>query len=123
MRVRIEWSGRHGDDELRSLYRWLRDDRELRATTRVTDAGDGGGTDTMGGGIDAVEALISVAAGVGQFAVACAAWRDARRPAGTVTVVVTGADAQAADAVRRALGLEPPGEDGTADDSRTGEGE
>ena len=57
----------------------------------------------MGGGLDVVLAVLSAAAAVGQFAVALAAWRDARRPRSTITVIASGSDDQQVQAVLRAL--------------------
>ena len=99
MRIRFELSGSGSEQELGSLYQWLSDDRELREQARIIPD-DEAPPGEMGGALDAVVAVLSAGAGVGQLAVAYAAWRDSRRPRSSITIVVHGGDEEA---VRRAL--------------------
>ncbi len=105
MRIRFELSGSGSEQELSSLYQWLSDDRELRELARIIPD-DEAPPGEMGGAFDAVVAVLSAGAGVGQLAVAYAAWRESRRPRSSITIVVRGGDEEA---VRRALGGGPEG--------------
>lgn len=100
MRIRFELSGSGSEQELRSLYQWLSDDRDLRGRVRIV-AEDETRPGEMGGAFDAVVAVLSTGAALGQLAVAYAAWRDSRNLRSAVTFVVRGGDEEA---VRRALG-------------------
>ena len=103
MQIRFELNGSESERELRSLYQWLRGDRELREHAVVEPADQGPRPGEMSAAFDAVVAVLSTVTGAGQLAVAYAAWRDARQPRSSVTVVVTGGDEEAVRAVRRAL--------------------
>lgn len=92
MKIRFELDGSDGDQgDLRSLYTWLRADRALRGEVLIEPEGGPREPGEMGAALDAVVAIVSAGAAVGQLAVAIAAWREARRPRSTVTVIVTGA--------------------------------
>jgi membrane-associated two-gene conflict system component 1 (EACC1) len=103
MKIRFELSGSDGDGDLRSLYLWLRDDRDLRGQVRIEPEGERARPGEMGAAFDAVIAVMSAGAAVGQLALAVAAWREARRPRSTITIVVSDGDRDAAGPVDRAL--------------------
>jgi hypothetical protein len=95
--------GGAGEEELRSLYDWLRDDRALRdgaAFTPVRSAEPG----RMGPGLEAVLALVSTGLTLPQLLLSVDAWRQSRR-AQRPAIVVIGPDADQVAALRAALGL------------------
>lgn len=110
MQVRFELEGPEAAQELRSLYRWLCGDRELREHVGIEPADEGQRPDEMSAAFDAVVALLSTLSGVGQLAVSYAAWRDARRPRSEITVVIVDGDEEDRRAVRRALEAAEGGE-------------
>ncbi len=83
MEIRITMEGARADVEQRSLYKWLRDDRELRAVTGIALVGSGPeepGAGAMGTTLDVVSLVLNSALQLSSLAVAIAAWRDAHRP-------------------------------------------
>lgn len=110
MQVRFELDGPDAERELRSLYRWLCDDRELREHVDIRPADEGQRPDEMSAAFDAVVALLSTLSGIGQLAVSYAAWRAARPPRAQVTVVIVDGDEEDRRALRRALGAAEGGE-------------
>ncbi|WP_194074710.1 effector-associated constant component EACC1 [Streptomyces barkulensis] len=107
MQIRFEMTGPNGDEDLRSLYHWLSDDRALRGHVRVRPVvGDSSGR--MGAGLEAVLAVISTAVALAQLPLSYSAWRQGRRPRTPVTINVLGADTEQAEAVLRSLGQSPP---------------
>jgi hypothetical protein len=83
MEIRIAMDGARADVEQRSLYKWLRDDRELRAAAGITLVGpepEEPGAGAMGTALDAVSLVINSALQLVSVAVAIAAWRQAHMP-------------------------------------------
>jgi hypothetical protein len=83
MEIRITMDGARADVEQRSLYKWLRDDRELRAVARITLVAaepEESGAGAMGAAFDAVSLAINSVLQLGSLAVAIAAWRQAHMP-------------------------------------------
>ncbi|WP_381802412.1 hypothetical protein [Streptomyces niveus] len=115
MEIRFETTGPGQETDLRSLYNWLADDRGLRGHAQI-EAVTGAESGRMGPSLDAVLALISTGAALGQLPYSYLAWRQSRRPQAPVTINVLGADAAETEAVLRRFGLEPPG--GAASDPR-----
>lgn len=118
MEIRFQAAGpdQEQEEELRSLFGWLADDRSLRGHVRVERvAAQAPGR--MGPGLEAVLAVLSTTAAVVQLPLSYLAWRQSRRPAAPVTINVIGADsAEAADILHRLRGAAGedggPGEDG-----------
>lgn len=108
MELRFVPSDPDDDRDLRSLYAWLRDERELRGITRIRPAHAEPGREEMGGVLEAVTAVISAGTALGQLAVAIAAWRESRRSRSTITVVVHEGDRDDALPVLRALEGDQP---------------
>ncbi|MEV2255243.1 hypothetical protein AB0I94_32525 [Streptomyces sp. NPDC050147] len=83
MEVRITMDGARADVEQRSLYKWLREDRELRAVAGITLVGsepEEPGAGAMGTTLDVVSLVINSALQLSSVAVAIAAWKEAHRP-------------------------------------------
>lgn len=94
MRVQLTVAADDGGETLTDLYRWLRQDRELRrlAEVRIQPPRQTGG---HMGAHEIIELLINgtaAAAGVGSAAVAFASWRRARPRGPEVTFTVRDAD-------------------------------
>jgi hypothetical protein len=103
MEIRFE-SGENDDDEgLRSLYRWLVDDTALRGQVRIKPVDGRPSSEQMGGGLDAIVALISGASAVAQLGISVAAWRQARGRRRNIVIVVPEEDRDAVKAVLDAL--------------------
>ncbi|MFF2189908.1 hypothetical protein [Streptomyces sp. NPDC058155] len=106
MEIRFETTGPDQERDLRSLYNWLADDRALRGHVRI-EAVTGAESGRMGPSLDAVLALISAGAALGQLPYSYLAWRQGRRSQALVTINVIGANAAEAEVVLRRFGLEP----------------
>lgn len=108
MEIRFELSGSDDENELRSLFTWLRDDRELRGEVEVEPVTEQRAQGEMGGAIDAIVALVSTGTAMGQLAISIAEWRHARRLPSTVTVtVLSGESPCQAGPVIHALEVDP----------------
>lgn len=105
MEIRFEGAGPDGEDDLRSLYRWLTDDASLRDDIDI-EAVKGDDPGRMGPSMEAVLAVISTLATLGQLPFSFAAWRQQRRPERPVSVTVLGASAQEIETVLRSMGVE-----------------
>ncbi|MCR3730621.1 hypothetical protein FHS35_007512 [Streptomyces umbrinus] len=89
MEIRITMGGTRHDTERRSLYKWLRDERELRGVVEVAMVGSGPeepDTDTMGAGFEAIAVVLDTALQLGSLAVAIAAWRHGHAPRSTMVI-------------------------------------
>lgn len=106
MQIRFEMTGPNGEEDLRSLYHWLSDDRALRGHVRVRPVVDGP-PGRMGASLEAVLAVISTAVALAQLPLSYSAWRQGCRPRTPVTINVFGADTEQAEAVLRSLGQSP----------------
>ncbi|MEU8629040.1 hypothetical protein [Streptomyces sp. NPDC048669] len=84
MRVDIHVDG--SDAELRSLYRWLRDEPELRRTAEISLAGPDAEPGDMGTVLDIVQLVTGNAWSAASFAVSVAAWKQSRSRPPRVTV-------------------------------------
>ncbi|MFI6693512.1 hypothetical protein ACIBLA_17465 [Streptomyces sp. NPDC050433] len=62
----------------------------------------------MGPSLDAVLALISAGAALGQLPYSYLAWRQGRRSQALITINIIGANTAETEAVLRRFGLEPP---------------
>ncbi|MER6526940.1 hypothetical protein [Streptomyces sp. NPDC001508] len=106
--MRVEVRVGEEQDELRSLYRWLREDEELRSV-RISLSGTGAAPGEMGSALDLIEVLLDNAWSAASLAVAVVAWRRSRPRAGRATlrigqteVEITGDDEEQ---VRRLVAL------------------
>jgi hypothetical protein len=88
MEIEFKLSGADGEREIALLYGWLADDRALRDEVRLTGLYEQGVPGEMGLGLEAVLALISTAATLGQLPFSYAAWRDGHRPSSQTVIYV-----------------------------------
>lgn len=105
--IRFEVADAGAERELRSLRAWLAGDRALRGTVDVTPV-QGAQPGRMSPALEAVSAVLSSGAALGELARSYLAWRHRdRRTAPPVTVVVIAPDAERAraEAVLRDLGI------------------
>ncbi|QNP70387.1 hypothetical protein IAG44_13650 [Streptomyces roseirectus] len=93
MKIRITMDGARDDVEQRSLYTWLRDDQEVRATAQVTlqslapaEEAEESDADTMGTALEAIGIVVDTVLQLGGLAVAIAAWRQAHTPRSTMVI-------------------------------------
>lgn len=105
MRVEVRIDGEQ--EELRSLYRWLRGDEDLRSVP-ISLSGTGAAPGEMGSALDVIEVLLDNTWSAASLAVAIVAWRQSRPRASRATlrigqteVEITGDDEQ----VRRLVAL------------------
>src|SRR5262245_11004468 len=102
MEIRFEL-GDNDDGELRSLYAWLLEDRDLRQRIRVEPVFGQAASGHMAGGLEAVVAVVAGASAVAQLGISVAAWREARRPRQVIVIVLSDEDRAAAKPVLDAL--------------------
>ena len=88
VRLRLECDS---TDDVESLHRWLRQEQAIRVDGRLARAASDD-PETMGTLLDVLTLIIGSGLSAGQLALAVASWRDARRPAPTVTITHTAAD-------------------------------
>ncbi|MEV5338251.1 hypothetical protein AB0K93_07145 [Streptomyces sp. NPDC052676] len=112
--------------ELRSLYRWLRADEELRSA-RISLSGTGAAPGEMGSALDVIEVLLDNTWSAASLAVAVMAWRQTRPGPGRATlrvgqteIEISGADEEQ---VRRLVALCAQVDDGQDPAAATGAGE
>lgn len=106
MEIRFKATGPEGEQDLQSLYHWLSVDRSVRKAAEIERV-KGAAPGRMSPLLDAVAAILSSAAALGEVARSYAGWRRGHRPESPVTVVVIGADASTTEAVLRELGALP----------------
>ncbi|MFC8666259.1 hypothetical protein [Streptomyces sp. NPDC057199] len=120
MEIRITMDGARHDSERRSLYKWLRDDRELRGVVEVAMVGsepEEPDTDTMGADFETIAVVLNTALQLGSLTVAIAAWRQGHAPRSTMVIErdgvrITLPDGRLDDAEALLRALEDRGEDG-----------
>ncbi|TQK52932.1 hypothetical protein FBY35_3395 [Streptomyces sp. SLBN-118] len=84
--MRIEVSVEGGEDDLRSLHGWLRDDPDVRRTADLTLLESPTRPGDMGAGLDLLQLLTGNGWSAISFAIAVATWRQARHRNPQVTV-------------------------------------
>jgi hypothetical protein len=102
MEIRFETSGTGAEADLRSLYRWLADDRSLRGEAVVEKETDGSDT-WMAPDVETIVAVVSTAATLSQLPLSYLSWRQGRRPKAEVRITVVAADEAEARALLRRL--------------------
>ena len=103
MEIKFKLSGTDSEREIDLLYDWLVDDQALRDEVRLTALHEQGATGEMGLGLEAVLALISTAATLGQLPFSYAAWRDGHRPSSQTVIYVRDGGPEALRSVRDAF--------------------
>jgi hypothetical protein len=110
MKIRFTANGTDQDQDLQSLYSWLRNDRALRRLVELDPVDTQAGPDDMGPGLDMVVAIISAAsagvsatAAVGQLTISLRQWREVRRPRSEIRIGVEDGDTGEAEPIRKAL--------------------
>lgn len=106
--MRVEVRVGEEQAELRSLYRWLREDEDLRSA-RIGLSGTDPAPGEMGSALEVIEVLLANAWSAASLAVAVAAWRQSRPRAGGVTVRIGQAEVRISggdeEEVRRLVAL------------------
>jgi hypothetical protein len=103
MEIEFKLSGEDSARELGLLYGWLADDRALRDEVRLEPLHEKGVPGEMGLGLEAVLALVSTAATLGQLPLSYAAWRDGHRPSSQTVIYVRDGGPEALRSVREAF--------------------
>ena len=88
VRLRLECDSTADAD---SLHRWLRREQAVRVDGELARA-TADDPETMGALLDVLTLIIGSGLSAGQLALAVAGWREAHRPARTVTITHTAAD-------------------------------
>ena len=99
MKIRFEATGADCEQDLWTLYTWLRDDRTLQGQVTFECIGEQAQPGDMGAGLEAVvavvsagAAVVSAGAAVGQLTASIREWHEARRPRSIIVVVVSDGD-------------------------------
>nr|WP_157553887.1 hypothetical protein [Herbidospora sakaeratensis] len=99
MNIRISVAASDTDEELRSLYTWLRDEPAIRENCRISLDGRGIGPGEMGEILDVITLLVTSGLQLPALAQTLSGWAATRRNRPTVTVsrgdfqvVITGAN-------------------------------
>jgi hypothetical protein len=88
--MRIQIAGQEEDcDTVADLYRWLRQDDDLRQQTKIELTAAAGPAGAMGT-VDVIELVLGQGFSALNLALAYAAWRHARRTPAPVTLIVLG---------------------------------
>ena len=86
MLIKIRMNDRQSEDELRSLYFWLRDEPEVRTHARISLVPEEPETGTMGTAFEILQFVTDTGFQALNFAVAYAAWRASRASKPQVTI-------------------------------------
>lgn len=84
--IQVSMSGEEAEQELRSFYRWLQDDEDIRRHARVSLHPNAPKQGEMGSALEAIELVLNYGFEVANFAFAYAAWRQTRRDKPKVTI-------------------------------------
>ncbi|MBO2454380.1 hypothetical protein J4573_45345 [Actinomadura barringtoniae] len=79
MKLIIRVEGADTEAELNSLYRWLRDEDELRGVARLNLVNAPPVAGEMGGTLEAIQAVFDSGMEAGSLAVALISWLESRR--------------------------------------------
>lgn len=127
MEVRIAVAEAEREAALIDLYRWLRQDPDVRRHTPVTLAPGTPGDGSMGA-VDVIELIVGQGLSALNLVLSYAAWRNTRPSAPSLTITVNGGSLTVRDAseetIRRIVAeLAAPagGPDGSADGEGRGE--
>ncbi|WP_210590771.1 hypothetical protein [Streptomyces sp. GESEQ-35] len=118
MRVQVSIDAEDGGTALNDLYRWFRQDTDLRrhAEVRLRPLRQTGG---FMGAAEVVELVIGQGIAAANLAVAYATWRQGRAVQAPVTITVGGVSVTVRDgseeSVRRIIELLRPGNDAASD--------
>ncbi|MBU6531876.1 hypothetical protein ACFUIW_21805 [Streptomyces sp. NPDC057245] len=126
MRVEVRVDG--GEQELRSLYDWLRQDAAVRRGARVSMPAAPAGPESMGAFAEVLQLVTDNAWSAASFALALSTWRQTRparrrvtvQRGGTTVVVENGGDEEVSRLIRV---LEEAADDDTQGEGHQGEGQ
>ncbi|MGW2960784.1 effector-associated constant component EACC1 [Streptomyces sp. NPDC001220] len=91
MHIRVATTAEDGHDTVSDLYRWLREDPDVRrhATVELMPSGRPGGAM---GAVEIIDLVLSQGFSALNLAMSYAAWRTARPAAPPITITVTATD-------------------------------
>ncbi|GGN37017.1 effector-associated constant component EACC1 [Streptomyces fuscichromogenes] len=91
MRIRVATTAEDGQETVSDLYRWLRQDPDVRrhATVELMPSGRPGGAM---GAVEIIDMVVSQGFSALNLAMSYAAWRTARPAAPPITITVTAVD-------------------------------
>ncbi|GAA3020270.1 effector-associated constant component EACC1 [Streptosporangium longisporum] len=114
--INVNMSGSEAEEELRSFYRWLQDDEDVRRHARVSVRQSSPRESEMGSALEAIDLVLSNGFELANFTLAYLAWRATRRQKvavtlkrGDVEVTVSDADDQITKKILQALNEKPGG--------------
>ncbi|MEW2353345.1 hypothetical protein [Spirillospora sp. NPDC029432] len=88
MLIKVRIDGRYADEELRSLYTWLRQEPEIRRNVELDLATEGPLEGKMGDGLDLITLAVTGTLAFPAFIHTIANWRHNRRREYQVTVEI-----------------------------------
>ncbi len=112
MELEIAVAGAGGEEDLRSLRDWLRDDEDVRRHAAVTLEAGAPGPGEMGAAFEVIKLVLDSGFQLGSLALAYAGWRATRRERagfeltvrnGATSVTISSNSAQEAERQLRAL--------------------
>lgn len=103
MEIEFRLDGPDSDREIGLLYDWLSNDRTLRRDIELRPVRERSAAGEMGLGLEAVLALISTGAALGQLPFSYASWRSGHRPSSQTVVIVHDGGTDALRSLREAF--------------------
>ncbi|MFI6511666.1 hypothetical protein ACIBCT_29025 [Streptosporangium sp. NPDC050855] len=114
--IHIDMTGSEAEEELRSFYRWLQDDEDVRRHARVSLRQSSPRESEMGSALEAIDLVLSNGFELANFTLAYIAWRATRRQKtkvtfkrGDIEVTVSDADDQTVKNIIQTLNEKPDG--------------